>query len=446
MITFAHLRRTIISAAILGQIVVAPGARAQGTFPAPERRKMQDILDLVRKQIDQKYYDSTFRGVNMRANYDSASAHIRDAISPDAALGAVAWYALQLNDSHTFFAPPSQTVSVDYGWNMAMIGDTCVVIEVNPASDAARQGVHVGDQLLSVNGFVPARDNLWQMNYVYRVLRPQPSLHVVMRTRGGAARELNLAAKVKERSKIIDLTGADGGRDLGQLIRDGERNTDRYRGLSLDVSNQVIVWKMPTFELPLDEVRDVIGKARNRKALVLDLRGNGGGYVAAMLELVKQVDRDSVVIGTVQERRKLSPLVAKGGGNKAFTGELYVLVDSRSASASELFARAMQLSGRGKVIGDHTAGAVMEALYYPMSIGMETRMLFGVQVTNADIVMADGGRLERTGVTPDELLLPTTADVADSRDPILARAITLAGVPIDAVKAGQLYPRKGQAH
>lgn len=165
-----------------------------------------------------------------------------------------------------------------------------------------------------------------------------------------------------------------------------------------------------------------------------------------MLELVKQVSRDSVVIGTVQERRKLSPLVAKGGGNNACTGELYVLVDSRSASASELFARAMQLSGRGKVIGDHTAGAVMEALYYPLSIGMEIRMLFGVQVTNADVIMADGGRLERIGVTPDELLLPTTADVAASRDPVLARAITLAGVPIDAVRAGALYPRKGQAH
>ena len=130
-------------------------AHAQGSFPAPERRKIQDILNVVRRQIDQKYYDSTFRGVNMPANYDSASAHIRDAISPDAALGAVAWYALQLNDSHTFFAPPSQTVTVDYGWNMAMIGDTCVIIEVNPESDAAKQGVRVGDQLVSVNGFVP---------------------------------------------------------------------------------------------------------------------------------------------------------------------------------------------------------------------------------------------------------------------------------------------------
>jgi C-terminal processing protease CtpA/Prc len=432
----------IIAAVAFALIAVPLHAHAQGSFPAPERRKIQDILNAVRTQIAQKYYDSTFRGVNMQANYDSASAHIRDAISPDAALGAIAWYALQLNDSHTFFAPPSQTVSVEYGWNTAMIGDTCVVIEVNPESDAARQGVHVGDQLLNVNGFVPGRENLWQMNYVYRVLRPQAALHVAMRAPNSAPRELNLAAKVREHSKIIDLSGADGGRDLGQLIREGEKDADKYRGLYLDVSNQVIVWKMPTFEVPLAQVRDVIAKAKNRKALIIDLRGNAGGYVAAMLEMVKQVNRDSVVIGMVQERRKMSPLVAKGGGANAFAGDLYVLVDSRSASASEMFARAIQLSKRGQVIGDHTAGAVMQSLYYPLSVGMDTRMFFGVQITEADVIMSDGGRLEHSGVTPDEMLLPTTADLAARRDPVLARAITLAGVPVDAEKAGALYPQK----
>ena len=208
-------------------------------------------------------------------------------------------------------------------------------------------------------------------------------------------------------SKIIDLSGADGGRDLGQLVRDGEKNADRYRGFYLDVSNQVIVWKMPTFEIPLDEVRDVIGKAKNRKALIIDLRGNGGGYVAAMLEMVTQVNRDSVVVGTVHERRQTSPLVAKGGGNNAFTGELFVLVDSRSASASEMFARAIQLSRSRQ--GDRRSyrrrrDAV--AVFPARRSAWKPRMLFGVQVTNADVVMADGGRLERTGVTPDELLAP----------------------------------------
>ncbi|MGE5727830.1 MAG: S41 family peptidase [Gemmatimonas sp.] len=432
----------LLKGAMLMLAVIVPlvgTARAQSSaLSAPERRKIQDILDAVRKQLLERYYDSTYAGVNMQAAYDSASAHIRSAVDPDAGLGAIAWFALQLNDSHTYFAPPAQTLSADYGWNMAMFGDSCLIISVKPESDAARQGVHVGDRLISINGIALTRDNLWQLSYVYRLLRPQPSLRVVISAPGGDARALELAAKVHQRSAIIDLTGADGGRDINQLLRDGDNDRESMESQVVDYGDQVVIWKMPTFIVPLDAIRAAVRQARKRRALVIDLRGNGGGYVQSMLEMVKQVDRDSVVVGSLRERHKSSALVAKGGGADAFAGKLFVLVDNRSASASEMFARTMQLAGRGTVIGDRTAGAVMVSRYYPLSIGMETRIFFGVQVTDADVIMSDGGRLERVGVTPDELLIPASTDLASNRDPALARALTLAGVPTDAAKAGTL--------
>ncbi|MEP7086531.1 MAG: S41 family peptidase [Gemmatimonadota bacterium] len=413
-----------------------------GNFPTPERKKMQEMLSAVRNEIAENYYDSTFGGVNLAAAYDSASAHIRDAAALSGALGAVAWFALNLNDSHTVFAPPPTTVHVDYGWNMAMFGNACFVVAVKKESDAARQGVHVGDQVLTVAGYAPARDNLWQINYLFRVLRPQPALRATLRDPGGGTRELDLRAKVSQHGVLIDISGADGGRDIGQLIREGEKEAERTRGLSIEFGDDLILWKMPTFATGYDDIYDVLKRARKRKALIIDLRGNGGGYVKTMLELAKQMQRDSLVIATLHERRKTSLLVAKGSGNDAFTGQLFILVDARSASASEIVARAMQLSGRAIVIGDRTAGAVMQAIYHPKSIGMETKMFYGVQVTQADVIMSDGGRLEGVGVKPDELLLPTAADLAAHRDPVLARAIALAGVPITAEKAGSLYPDK----
>jgi len=54
--------------------------------------------------------------------------------------------------------------------------------------------------------------------------------------------------------------------------------------------------------------------------------------------------------------------------------------------------------------------------------------------------MADGGNLEKVGVTPDEQILPTTEDLATGRDPALARAAALGGLQITAEQAGRVFP------
>ena len=54
--------------------------------------------------------------------------------------------------------------------------------------------------------------------------------------------------------------------------------------------------------------------------------------------------------------------------------------------------------------------------------------------------MPDGRSLEGSGVTPDELLLLTGGDLAAGRDPVLARAAALAGLELDALAAGGLFP------
>jgi C-terminal processing protease CtpA/Prc len=61
-------------------------------------------------------------------------------------------------------------------------------------------------------------------------------------------------------------------------------------------------------------------------------------------------------------------------------------------------------------------------------------------VTDADIIMRDGMSLEHLGVMPDELLQPSAQDLATGRDPVLARAAQLAGLTLDPVAAGKLFP------
>ena len=119
-----------------------------------------------------------------------------------------------------------------------------------------------------------------------------------------------------------------------------------------------------------------------------------------------------------------------------------MLVDAQSASASELLARTVQLRHRGQVLGQRSAGSVMVG----RSIGVVASqgdyvVASAVNVTVADVVMPDGRRLEKAGVIPDVIVVPTPGDVAAGRDPVLARALSLAGHPVDAAEAGALLAR-----
>jgi C-terminal processing protease CtpA/Prc len=93
-----------------------------------------------------------------------------------------------------------------------------------------------------------------------------------------------------------------------------------------------------------------------------------------------------------------------------------------------------------KIILLITSGAVMTSRLYDHETGVGRVLYFGASVTIVDMVMADGKSLENVGVTPDEKLVPTGADLLAARDPVLARAAALAGVQLTAEKAGSLFP------
>jgi C-terminal processing protease CtpA/Prc len=190
-----------------------------------------------------------------------------------------------------------------------------------------------------------------------------------------------------------------------------------------------------------DEVDHLIKDARKYQTLIIDLRGNPGGLVKTLERVVGDViDHDVTIAQRIGRKSDLKPELAKSRGANAYAGKLIVLVDSRSASAAELFARVVQLEHRGTVLGDHSSGSVMESRRYEFHQGTDTQIFYGASITDADLIMGDGKSLEHTGVVPDEVILPSAEDLAAGRDPVLARAAALAGVELAPVKAGQLFP------
>jgi len=402
-----------------------------------ERERAQIMLQEAASDVRRYYYDPKLRGVDLDAKVRDAKEKIAKAESSAELLLQIAAVMETLGDSHTAFVPPHDPIRPDYGWRFQMVGEHCFVTHVRPKSDADAKGVKPGDEVLTIDGFTPTRESLSKMEYVLAVLLPQSKLRVSLRDPSGKIREVDVMAKVRQAKTITNFDDVTG-RDAWRLRLEHENQQRLVRPLYKELNNQAAILKLSIFS-PSDDAWQMIEKARGHECLVVDLRGNPGGAEPALQDLLGRIFETDVKIADRVMREATNPMMAKGTQH-SFSGKLILLVDSRSASAAELFARVIQIEKRGIVLGDRTAGSVMEARYYPHTTGTNPVFTYGTSVAIADLTMQDGKSLEHTGVAPDETILPTAADLANGRDPVLARAAVLAGATLSSEEAGKLFP------
>jgi carboxyl-terminal processing protease len=430
-------RRSLMLACALGACCAAALPAQQPERIDPELGRI--MLGTIRRNLRSHYYDTAFHHVNIDSVFKSAEARLSSAQTNTQIFAIIATAVFTLDDSHTSFWPPERTAEVRYGWQLGMVGDSCYITAVAAGSDAEHQGVHVGDRVLAVDRYAVNRANYWKMTYVLGRLDPRAAVTLILEPPGGETREVRVASKVIPHKPLVNLTGSDGGLDIFDLIRQSENWDYRHRDEFVTVDS-ILIWRLPTFIVDDDRIDAGIARARRHRALILDLRGDLGGYESALTRLLGGLFTKHVRIGTVHRRSGADSLMAETHGSP-FLGPLLLLVDSRSASASELVAGTVQQEKRGAVLGDRSMGAVMESRCYGLRAGSVVALLYGLCATSADFILKDGTQLEKRGVIPDEVVLPSGADLAAGRDPVLARALERLGHHTDATEAGRLMPR-----
>jgi C-terminal processing protease CtpA/Prc len=433
--------RVLIGIATAAALVFALAAQAVPSdqkFDANNMARVVGVLHDAYDTVKKHYYDTKFHGLDWDARYAAAKEKMKAVTSLSQGFGVTAGMLDELNDSHTFFQAPARPYKVDYGYRMQIFGNQCYVTRVRPGTDAVGK-VNPGDLVLGYNNYAVNRADLWKLNYYYDNLAPMQASTLVFRDLTGKEQKLTINAKVKEEKRVLDLTGGGGGDDFWQLIRESETEDHLTRQRVVEMGD-VTFWKVPEFDMENDEVDRIFGITRKHKSLIIDLRGNPGGAIVTMDRMIGNLFDHEIKIADRTGRKELKPETAKSRGKDIFTGNLIVLVDSQSASASEVFSRVIQLEKRGTVIGDQSAGAVMEALHYASSQGMDVKFYYGFSVTEADLIMKDGRSLEHVGVTPDTIMIPTAKDLADGSDPVLAKAAERANLKLDPVAAGKLFP------
>lgn len=431
-----RLRLSILTTALclVGMVGWSMPARAQ-SISSFDRERSRLMLSAIKTDVKNNYYDSTFHGIDLEAHFKKADEKIKNATTIGQAFGIIAQALLDFDDSHLFFLPPGRVAQVEYGWQMHAIGDKIFVTAVKPGSDADAKGLKPGDEIISIDGFQPNREELWKIQYFYYALRPKAGIKLIVKDPKGDEREILAMAKVDMGKRIKDFE------DMMTIdVRDAENASRLERNRFVNMGDDLVIWKMPTFVQNPSDMDNRMADVRKYKALILDLRGNGGGRVDTLERLVGNFFEKDIKIADLKGRKKMDPQVGKTRGSSAFKGKLVVLIDSGSGSAAEIFARVVQLEKRGIVIGDRSAGAVMQSLQYVHTSGVDIVALYGARITNADVIMSDGKSIEHTGVTPDEVALLTGADFAAKRDPTLSRAAALVGVELTPEMAGTLFP------
>jgi len=127
-------------------------------------------------------------------------------------------------------------------------------------------------------------------------------------------------------------------------------------------------------------------------SLLIDLRNNGGGYVNAAQQMAGLFIDDGVLAHLRNRDGSDTPLAASGGGKPY---PVTILVNANSASASELFAGALQDYGIAKIVGTKTYGKGVVQSIYPLESGGV------IKVTVQEYFTPNGNKVDKVGLTPD---------------------------------------------
>jgi carboxyl-terminal processing protease len=164
-------------------------------------------------------------------------------------------------------------------------------------------------------------------------------------------------------------------------------------------------------------LKDLLGQ--KPVGMVLDLRGNPGGYLTTAIEVASQFISDGIVMRERQQDGSETTYTAKSGG-LATEIPLVVLIDAGSASASEIVAGAIQDRERGLIVGQTSYGKGSVQQWIPLKDDAGA-----VAITVARWLTPNGRTIHKQGITPDVSVKRTEDDRTADLDPQLDKAVEL---------------------
>lgn len=284
-----------------------------------------------------------------------------DSISTDTLVENTIPQLLKNLDPHTAYIPAKEMVEVEeemrgdfggIGVQFSIQNDTVMVVDVISGGPSSKLGILPGDRIVTVNDTLLAGKDL-------------KNEKVLSKLRGEKGTKVNVGIKRKGFKELFDFE-----------ITRGEIPI-----YSVDVSYMIETGtgyiKVSRFgEKTYEEFMSGMEKLHQQgmKNVIVDLRGNPGGYLNAVIRMVNEfLDKGELIVYTEGNSQKRKTYQADSRGVYRDKG-VVVLIDDFSASASEIFAGAIQDNDRGWIVGRRSFGKGLVQEQIPFSDGSAVRL------------------------------------------------------------------------
>jgi carboxyl-terminal processing protease len=361
------------------------------------------IFEEVWRTVASNYLYEDFRGVDWDEMYELYQPQIKDSETSEQFYSLIGEMIDQLDDQHSRFLPPSNTniqdastigydASVGIGVVTQPKADGAFIQWVYPDSPAARADLRPRDRIIAVNG---------------RPYNPQDG----------------------------DLQGPDGTTVRLNVIRPGDKPRDvvlirqeiqgrispYYRRFPDDIGYVMVptLWVNDMDEQVSGALTELMAEGRLR-GLILDLRGNGGGWSKVLSGILGHFVRGQV--GTFISPNGMRPLVIEPAAGPDLRGiPVVVLIDSGTASYAELIAAILQNEMGALAVGTPSAGNTETIYAYTLRDGSR------LWLAQESFKLQNGQNLEGLGVQPDSLIDIDWTHYSEEDDPQLLEALHLLG-------------------
>lgn len=232
--------------------------------------------------------------------------------------------------------------------------DTITVLSVVPQGPSDKAGVRAGDRVIRIDGRDVAGQKI-----------PQDSMVRMMR--GPRGTKVMLSVERARLDELVDI----------EVTRDAIELHSVETAFMVDPKSKIGFIRLSQFSrTSYAEIRQALDKlaAEGMQGVIIDLRGNGGGFLDQVIPMVNEfLPADKLIVYT-EDRRKRRINEYSTGRGKYQDVALAVLVDETSASSSEILAGAIQDNDRGLVIGRRTFGKGLVQAQIPFEDGSAIRL------------------------------------------------------------------------